>query len=151
MLTAIIEQMEYQGLLKDANAQADEQMLAILVRYLQMVLASASCARTKENPMKAWRVVLLTLSFLCWAVVWWPSMSRCRATRPRPRPARQVEQQGRLGRAAETDHQPQRRRCLQGGGDRQGKAPEEYVFTVSRHGNRWYLSAVCPSGWAATS
>lgn len=41
MLTAIIEQMEYQGLLKDVNAQADEQMLAILVRYLQMVLASA--------------------------------------------------------------------------------------------------------------
>ncbi len=41
MLTAIIEQMEYQGLLEDANAQADEQMLAILVRYLQMVLASA--------------------------------------------------------------------------------------------------------------
>lgn len=41
MLTAIIEQMEYQGLLKDADAQADEQMLAILVRYLQMVLASA--------------------------------------------------------------------------------------------------------------
>jgi len=41
MLTAIIEQMEYQGLLKDANAQADGQMLAILVRYLQMVLASA--------------------------------------------------------------------------------------------------------------
>ena len=41
MLTAIIEQMEYQGLLKDANAQSDGQMLAILVRYLQMVLASA--------------------------------------------------------------------------------------------------------------
>lgn len=41
MLTAIIEQMEYQGLLKGADAQADEQMLAILVRYLQMVLASA--------------------------------------------------------------------------------------------------------------
>ncbi|WP_252091813.1 TetR family transcriptional regulator [Pseudomonas sp. MWU13-3659] len=41
MLTAIIEQMEYQGLLKAADAPADEQMLAILVRYLQMVLASA--------------------------------------------------------------------------------------------------------------
>ncbi|MDF9620859.1 TetR family transcriptional regulator [Pseudomonas entomophila] len=41
MLTAIIEQMEYQGLLKPADAPADEQMLAILVRYLQMVLASA--------------------------------------------------------------------------------------------------------------
>jgi hypothetical protein len=55
-----------------------------------------------------------------------------------------VEQQGRLGRAAEADHQPQRRRCLQGGGDRQGQGPEEYVFTVSRHGNRWYLSAGVP-------
>ena len=41
MLTAIIEQMEYQGLLKDANAQADGQMLAMLTRYLQLVLASA--------------------------------------------------------------------------------------------------------------
>lgn len=41
MLTAIIEQMEYQGLLKDANAQADGQMLAMLSRYLQLVLASA--------------------------------------------------------------------------------------------------------------
>lgn len=40
MLTAIIEQMEYQGLLKDANAQADGQMLAILTRYLHLVLAS---------------------------------------------------------------------------------------------------------------
>jgi DNA-binding transcriptional regulator YbjK len=41
MLTAIIEQMEYQGLLKDADAQADGQMLAMLTRYLHLVLASA--------------------------------------------------------------------------------------------------------------
>ncbi|MCO7513521.1 TetR family transcriptional regulator [Pseudomonas guariconensis] len=41
MLTAIIEQMEYQCLLKDANSQADGQMLAILTRYLHLVLASA--------------------------------------------------------------------------------------------------------------
>ena len=40
VLTAIIEQMEYQGLLKDANAQADGQMLAILTRYLHLVLAA---------------------------------------------------------------------------------------------------------------
>lgn len=41
MLTAIIEQMEYQGLLKHAEAQADGPMLAMLTRYLQLVLASA--------------------------------------------------------------------------------------------------------------
>ncbi|NIE74443.1 TetR family transcriptional regulator [Pantoea sp. Tr-811] len=41
MLTAIIVQMEYQGLLKDADAQADGQMLAMLTRYLHLVLASA--------------------------------------------------------------------------------------------------------------
>ena len=41
MLTAIIEQMEYQGLLTPADAQTDGQMLAILTRYLHLVLASA--------------------------------------------------------------------------------------------------------------
>lgn len=41
MLTAIIEQMEYQGLLRGADAQADGQMLAMLTRYLHLVLASA--------------------------------------------------------------------------------------------------------------
>ncbi|MEG1039163.1 MAG: TetR family transcriptional regulator [Pseudomonas sp.] len=41
VLTAIIEQMEYQGLLEDANAQADGQMLAMLTRYLHLVLAAA--------------------------------------------------------------------------------------------------------------
>ena len=40
VLTAIIGRMEYQGLLKDANAQADGQMLAMLTRYLHLVLAS---------------------------------------------------------------------------------------------------------------
>ncbi|WP_412460602.1 TetR/AcrR family transcriptional regulator [Pseudomonas sp. SC11] len=40
VLTAIIEQMEYQGLLDAPDAQADEQMLAILTRYLHLVLAA---------------------------------------------------------------------------------------------------------------
>ncbi|MDD0975363.1 TetR/AcrR family transcriptional regulator [Pseudomonas fontis] len=40
VLTAIIEQMEYQGLLERAPAQTDAQMLAILTRYLHLVLAS---------------------------------------------------------------------------------------------------------------
>ncbi|PWB34538.1 TetR family transcriptional regulator [Pseudomonas sp. SDI] len=40
VLTAIIEQMEYQGLLEAAAPQTDAQMLAILTRYLHLVLAS---------------------------------------------------------------------------------------------------------------
>lgn len=40
VLTAIVEQMEYQGLLKPATMQANEQMLAILTRYLHLVLAA---------------------------------------------------------------------------------------------------------------
>ena len=41
VLTAIIEQMEYQGLLEAAQPHAEAQMLAILTRYLHLVLASA--------------------------------------------------------------------------------------------------------------
>ena len=40
VLTAIIEQMEYQGLLDAAQPQAEGQKLAILVRYLHLVLAA---------------------------------------------------------------------------------------------------------------
>ena len=40
VLTAIIRRMEYQGLLEQTNGQADGQMLAILTRYLHLVLAS---------------------------------------------------------------------------------------------------------------
>ena len=41
MLTAIIEQMEYQGLLKAPDAATDQQMLALLTRFMHLVLASA--------------------------------------------------------------------------------------------------------------
>lgn len=40
VLTAIIEQMEYQGLLRQVDAPDDGQMLAILSRYLHLVLAA---------------------------------------------------------------------------------------------------------------
>ncbi|MBJ9976053.1 TetR family transcriptional regulator [Pseudomonas sp. S75] len=40
VLTAIIEQMEYQGLLAAGDPQAQEQTLAILSRYLHLVLAA---------------------------------------------------------------------------------------------------------------
>ncbi len=39
VLTAIIEQMEYQGLLDGSRADAQAQMLAILTRYMHLVLA----------------------------------------------------------------------------------------------------------------
>lgn len=40
VLTAIIEQMEYQGLLDGSRVDAQAQMLAILTRYLHLVLAA---------------------------------------------------------------------------------------------------------------
>lgn len=40
VLTAIIEQMEYQGLLDGSQTDAHAQMLAILTRYLHLVLAA---------------------------------------------------------------------------------------------------------------
>ncbi|WP_028695295.1 TetR/AcrR family transcriptional regulator [Pseudomonas cremoricolorata] len=40
VLTAMIEQMEYQGLLRRADTPDDGQMLAILSRYLHLVLAA---------------------------------------------------------------------------------------------------------------
>ncbi|EIK97789.1 TetR family transcriptional regulator [Pseudomonas sp. M47T1] len=41
VLTAIIGRMEYQGLLDNEQPMADEDMLAILTRYMHLVLASA--------------------------------------------------------------------------------------------------------------
>lgn len=41
VLTAIIGRMEYQGLLDSQAPMADDEMLAILVRYMHLVLASA--------------------------------------------------------------------------------------------------------------
>ena len=40
VLTAIIGRMEYQGLLNDAEPDAEEEMLGILTRYMHLVLAS---------------------------------------------------------------------------------------------------------------
>ena len=40
VLTAIVEQMEYQGLLDSSQVDAHTQMLAILTRYLHLVLAA---------------------------------------------------------------------------------------------------------------
>ncbi len=40
VLTAIIGRMEYQGLLNDAEPEAEQEMLGILTRYMHLVLAS---------------------------------------------------------------------------------------------------------------
>ncbi|MNF35782.1 hypothetical protein D3C84_166620 [compost metagenome] len=40
VLTAIIGRMEYQGLLESGQSQSDVQMLQILKRFMQLVLAS---------------------------------------------------------------------------------------------------------------
>lgn len=95
--------------------------------------------------MKAWRVVLLTLSFLL--------LGGCLVTFDEPLPANQPAPKALLGQWSSKDAwgQPLKLSISRAGGNTykavaraQGKAPEEYVFTVARHGNRWYLSAGVP-------
>jgi hypothetical protein len=95
--------------------------------------------------MKAWRVVLLTLSFLL--------LGGCLVTFDEPLPANQSAPKALLGQWSSKDAwgQPLKLSISRAGGNTykavaraQGKAPEEYAFTVARHGNRWYLSAGVP-------
>ncbi|MBI6899793.1 hypothetical protein JET64_23560 [Pseudomonas putida] len=95
--------------------------------------------------MKAWRVVLLTLSFLL--------LGGCLVTFDEPLPANQPAPKALLGQWSSKDAwgQPLKLSISRAGGNTykavaraQGKAPEEYAFTVARHGNRWYLSAGVP-------
>lgn len=102
--------------------------------------------------MRAWRVVLLTLSFLL--------LGGCLVTFHEPLPSNQAAPKALLGKWSSKDAwgEPLKLVISRSGGDAykavataKGKAPEEYVFTVSRHGNRWYLSAGVPSAWVAIS
>ncbi|MCO7521323.1 MULTISPECIES: hypothetical protein [unclassified Pseudomonas] len=95
--------------------------------------------------MKAWRVVLLTLSFLV--------LGGCLVTFDEPLAANQQAPKALLGQWSSKDAwgQPLKLSISRAGGNTykavaraQGKAPEEYAFTVARHGNRWYLSAGVP-------
>jgi hypothetical protein len=95
--------------------------------------------------MKAWRVVLLTLSFLL--------LGGCLVTFNEPLPANQAAPKALLGKWSSKDAwgEPLKLAISRSGADAykavataKGKAPQEYVFTVARHGNRWYLSAGVP-------
>jgi len=99
----------------------------------------------KESLMKAWRVVLLTLSFLL--------LGGCLVTFHEPLASHQAAPKGLVGTWSSKDAwgEPLKLTISRGAGDAykavakaQGKAPEHYSFTVSRHGNRWYLSAAVP-------
>lgn len=95
--------------------------------------------------MKAWRVLLLTLSLL--------SLGGCLVTFDEPLAGNQQAPKALLGQWTSKDAwgQPLKLAISRAGGNTykavaraQGKAPEEYTFTVAQHGNRWYLSAGVP-------
>ena len=95
--------------------------------------------------MKAWRVVLLTLSFLL--------LGGCLVTFHEPLPSNQAAPKALLGKWSSKDAwgEPLKLTITRSSGNAykavataKGKAPEAYMFTVSRHGNRWYLSACVP-------
>ncbi|MBV6287208.1 hypothetical protein [Pseudomonas aegrilactucae] len=94
--------------------------------------------------MKAWRV-LLALSFVL--------LSGCLVTFNEPIPANQAAPKALLGKWTSKDAwgEPLNLQISRAGGNAykavataKGKPRQEYAFTVSRHGNRWYLSAGVP-------
>ena len=94
--------------------------------------------------MKAWRV-LLALSFVL--------LSGCLVTFNEPIPTNQPAPKALLGKWISKDAwgEPLTLQISRAGGNAykavaiaKGKKPEEYAFTVSQHGNRWYLSAGVP-------
>ncbi len=97
--------------------------------------------------MKAWRVALIALSFLL--------LSGCLVTFKDPLPAHDAAPDALLGRWSSKNAwgEPLNLQITRDGEHRYKAVsyPEakpgqrdEYVFTVARHGNRWYLSAPLP-------
>ena len=98
--------------------------------------------------MKAWRGVLIALSFLL--------LSGCLVTFKDPLPASESAPKGLLGTWSSTNAwgEPMNLELTRVGNDRyqavtyfkaKPREREAYPFTVSRHGNRWYLSAKVPA------
>jgi hypothetical protein len=98
--------------------------------------------------MKAWRDVVIALSFLL--------LSGCLVTFKEPLPASEPAPKGLLGTWTSTNAwgEPLNLELTRLGNNRyqavsyfraKPKEREAYPFTVSRHGNRWYLSAKVPA------
>ncbi|NVZ54505.1 hypothetical protein HX792_29555 [Pseudomonas sp. B6002] len=98
--------------------------------------------------MKTWRVAVITLSFLL--------LSGCLVTFKDPLPAHEAAPPGLIGQWASKNAwgEPLNLQITRAGDHRYkavsyptGKPGQrdEYLFTVSRHGSRWYLSAPLPA------
>ncbi|KMT57461.1 lipoprotein [Pseudomonas fildesensis] len=98
--------------------------------------------------MKAWRVVVIALSFLL--------LSGCLVTFKEPLPAQEAAPKELLGQWSSKNAwgEPLNLQITRVGEHRYKAVSypktkpgqrDEYLFTVSRHGDRWYLSAPLPS------
>ena len=98
--------------------------------------------------MKAWRVVVIALSFLL--------LSGCLVTFKEPLPTSEPVPKGLLGKWTSTNGwgEPLNLELTRVGDNRyqavsyyraRPREREAYSFTVSRHGSRWYLSAKVPA------
>jgi len=99
------------------------------------------------NVMKTWRVVMITLSFLL--------LSGCLVTFKDPLPAHEAAPKSLLGQWSSKNAWGEALNLhISAAGDHRYKAVsyptakpdqrDEYLFSVSRHGSRWYLSAPLP-------
>ena len=98
--------------------------------------------------MKAWRVVVIALSFLL--------LSGCLVTFKEPLPSSEPAPEGLLGKWTSTNAwgEPMNLELTRLGDNHyqavsyfktKPKEREAYPFTVTRHGSRWYLSAKVPA------
>lgn len=97
--------------------------------------------------MKAWRVVLLTLSFLM--------LGGCLVTFSEPLPGKSSAPKGLVGSWTTKDAWGEPLKLVITRADAgaykavatpKGKSAQTYVFNVAQQGNRWYLSARVPGG-----
>ena len=98
--------------------------------------------------MRAWRIAAIALSFLL--------LSGCLVTFKDPLPAHEAAPKGLLGQwSSENAWGEPLNLHITSAGDQRYKAVsyptaepgqrDEYLFTVSRHGSRWYFSAPLPA------
>ena len=134
-------------LAKGVNDDAGNLTPRVALRLFASKLAPTEDRSLLECPMKAWRVLVVAMSFLL--------LSGCLVTFKEPLPASEAAPEALLGKWASKNAWGESLNLqISRAGKRRYKAVstsqtkpvkrDEYLFSVSRHGNRWYLSAPLP-------
>ncbi len=134
-------------LAKGVNDDAGNLTPRVAFRLFASKLAPTDDRSLLEYPMKAWRVLVIAMSFLL--------LSGCLVTFKEPLPASEAAPDALLGKWAsrnawgepldlQISRTGQHRYKAVSTSQAEPVKRDEYEFSVSRHGSRWYLSAPLP-------